>query len=100
MNLYSLVLRAYLLYGGRANNEEITEFVSQERPEPREVLHFRLIQGTLQRLKRDGLVVNVVKGRIGQIGEWQTYRCGIASRTFNSDCPLTNSPFSAIIVLK
>lgn len=77
MDLYNLVLRAYLFYGGRANNEEITDFVSQERPEPREVLHFRLIQGTLQRLKNDGLVVNVVRGRNRRIGEWQLTDAGL-----------------------
>ena len=77
MNLYSLVLQAYLSYGGTANNEEITDFVSQERPEPRDVLHFRLIQGTLQRLKRDGLVINIVRGRGGQIGVWQLTQEGI-----------------------
>ena len=76
MNLYSLVLRAYLFYGGTANNEEITDFVSQERPEPRDVLHFRLIQGTLQRLKSNGLLVNVVRGRNGQVGEWQLTDAG------------------------
>lgn len=71
MPLYNLVLQAYLFHGGSANNEEITDYVSQWRPESRQVLHFRLIQGVLQRLKHDGLVVNVVRGRNRQIGVWQ-----------------------------
>lgn len=71
MSLYNLVLRAYHFYGGTADNEVITDYVSRERPEPRSELHFRLIQATLQRLKKDGLIVNVARGRNGQIGVWQ-----------------------------
>ena len=71
MSLYNLVLRAYHFYGGSADNVEITDYVSQERQESRDILHFRLIPGALQRLKNEGLVVNIVRGRNGQIGVWQ-----------------------------
>ena len=56
MTLGECVLRAYHFHGGRANNEQVSAYVAERRPESREKLHERLIPGEVQTLKRQAFL--------------------------------------------
>lgn len=87
MTLSECVLRAYHFHGGRANNEQVSAYVAERRPESRERLHERLIPGEVQALKRQGLLVNVFKARAGEPGVWRLTEAGrqTAQRLVNPD---------------
>ncbi len=76
MTLREYVLRAYHFHGGRADNEQVSAYVADRRPESRERLHERLIPGEVQSLKSQGLLVNVVKARAGEPGVWRLTPAG------------------------
>ena len=76
MPLKNLVLRAYYVLGGIADNGVISAYVADRRPESHERLHTRLIPGAVQALKTSGLIGNVVRARRGQPGIWQLTPAG------------------------
>ena len=76
MSIKECVLRAYQFHGGRADNEQVSAYVADRRPESREMLHEQLIPGAVQVLKNHGFLVNVVRGRVGQFGVWRLTAAG------------------------
>ena len=76
MTLRECVLRAYHFHGGRADNEQISAYVADRRPETRERLHERLIPNAVQALKKHGFIVNVAKARAGEPGVWRLTPAG------------------------
>ena len=71
MSLRNCVLRAYHFHGGMADNEAVSAYVSDRRPESSEILHNPLIPREVQSLKNNGLLRNVIKSHRGQPGVWR-----------------------------
>ena len=76
MTLRECVLRAYNFHVGRANNEQVSAYVADRRPETRERLHERLIPREVQALKNQGLLVNVVRSQTDEPGIWRLTPAG------------------------
>ena len=70
MNLKECVLRAYHIHGGQADNEQVSAYVADRRPEPWAELHNPLIPRQVQSLKKSGLLTNVISAHPGQPGVW------------------------------
>ena len=70
MTLKECVLRAYHFHGGQADNEQVSAYVADRRPEPRAELHNPLIPREVQSLKNRGLLINIISAHTGQPGVW------------------------------
>ncbi len=76
MTLRECVLRAYHFHGGEADNEQVSAYVADRRPEPRAELHNPLIPREVQALKSRGLLRNVVSAYTNQPGVWRLTPAG------------------------
>ena len=76
MTLNECVLRAYHFHGGQANNEQVSAYVADRRPESIERLHERLIPNEVQALKRRGFLALAYRATPGEPGAWRLTEAG------------------------